>query len=752
MLGRAFEAVPAEAVFVGERKLIAQLERSRDRLRPTEVLRLATARIRIGETERGIALIEELLARDDLKPDVRDTARLAHAAANLRLAEQQNCLEHHDPTSCVYPLVPAARHHEAPEGATEAYAAYRSLLEDEDARDDGDRPARGLTLRWLLEIARSALGTDAEELPEGWRIEVPIDPEVADLAPLEDIGARAGGVDIPELSGGCVLDDFDGDGIIDLLASSIYPFERPGTEIHYFHGNGDGTFEDRTEAAGLSRVRGGLNLIQGDYDNDGDLDVFVLRGGWKQAAGQWPNTLLRNDGGRFVDVTVEAGLLAFQPTQVGSWCDFDQDGLLDLFVGNETGVPVLMGDAISQTFAESIFVVQHALSSRIPAHLYRNNGDGTFTDVIGASGIELFGWVKGATWGDYDNDGLADLFVSIWGRPNRLFRNLGSGRFVDVADEAGVREHLLSFATWFFDYDADGNLDLFIASFPYPEIEYARGRTPMQFAWSPEPELTDLVGGRGDGPWNPRPVLYRNRGDGTFEDVTQAAEIDKIVSAMGANFDDVDGDGLLDLLFGTGAPNLDYLVPNRLFLARRRDDGSIRYVDASIPLRFSHLQKGHAIAVADIDADGDQDVYTVLGGAFPTDVFPNALLENPGYGNSWVHLDLEGSAGGNRSAIGARVRLELRRADGSRFAIERQRSSGGSFGSSSLRLEIGCGDATAIESLTILWPDAARTTQAFDGARVRLGSRYRIRQGGMPENVTPVDRPGPNPVLGASTR
>ena len=215
--------------------------------------------------------------------------------------------------------------------------------------------------------------------------------------------AAEAGLDLYGLSGGAILDDFDGDGRLDLLVSSI----GFADQMRFFHNAGDGHFEDRTERAGLTGEVGGLNLIQADYDNDGFLDVLVLRGGWLGAQGRFPLSLLRGHGdGTFTDVTRDAGLLRFAPTQTATWFDYDGDGWLDLFVGNES----TPGDT-------------H------PCELYHQQAaTAPSRNVAQEAGVDVVGFVKGVVSGDYDNDGRPDLYVSVCGGDNLLFHNDGPAR------------------------------------------------------------------------------------------------------------------------------------------------------------------------------------------------------------------------------------------------------------------------------------------------------------------------------------
>ena len=295
------------------------------------------------------------------------------------------------------------------------------------------------------------------------------------------------------------------------------------------------------------------------------------------------------------------------------------------------------------------------------------------------AGLESTSFIKGATGGDFDNDGLVDLYVSNYGEPNFLYRNLGGLRFEEVAGQLGVDLPLMSFPTWFFDYDNDGWLDLFVASFVPSVDEVARGYLGL-------PGRAETM------------RLYRNTG-GRFEDVTKAAGLLRVAPVMGANFGDLDDDGFLDLYLGTGAPSYAALVPNLLF--RNRDGRS--FVDVTTATGTGHLQKGHGVAFADFDADGDTDLFCNIGGFVPGDEYPKVLFANPGRGHAWVDVRLVGMKA-NRSAVGARLRFTVRERDGSERRIERVVTSGGSFGASPLAQRVGLGTATAVTELAITWP------------------------------------------------
>jgi hypothetical protein len=319
-------------------------------------------------------------------------------------------------------------------------------------------------------------------------------------------------------------------------------------------------------------------------------------------------------------------------------------------------------------------------------------------------------------WGDADRDGRPDLYLSCLGEKNRLFLNQGRGadgrcRFTEVGEQAGVVEPMMSFPTWFWDYDNDGWLDLLVA--PYSGF----------LGDSLAAVVADVLGLPNT---LERGRLYRNQGTEPggavlFRDVTRETGLDRPLLAMGANFGDLDNDGWLDAYFGTGEPNPKTLVPNRMF----RNDGGRRFQDTTTAGGFGHLQKGHGIAFGALDNDGQQDVYAVMGGAYPGDGYYNALFVNPGNANAWLTLFLEGVTS-NRAAIGARVRVVAQGSDGER-SIWRTVGTGGSFGSSSLRQEIGLGDARAIDRVEVAWPNAAGTVETFRGLEPRAG--YRLREG-----------------------
>ena len=646
-------------------------------------LRLAAQLLQAGASKEALQELESLQqAIADMPPTLASTEQKAQEAtrlqgaiglAALRLGEQENCLLNHGATSCLFPIERSGVH-QLPTGARRAIEAFTKRLTAEP---------RHLGARWLLNIAYMAVGEYPENIPRPWLIAPDVFASDYDIKRFTDVAMKAG-VDTVGLAGGSIMEDFDGDGFQDLMASSWGLRDQ----LRFFRSNGKGAFEDRTEEAGLLGQVGGINLAHADYNNDGFPDVLVIRGGWLREAGLHPESLLRNNGdGTFEDVTEAAGLLSFHPTHTAAWGDFNNDGFLDLFVGNEdwgTGTH--------------------------PVQLYQNNRDGTFTDRARALGFGVLGVVKGVAWGDYNNDGRLDLYLSRFGQTNLLFRNDGKG-FTDVTAQAGVGEPVKSFPTWFFDYDNDGWLDLFVGGFDEASVD----AVAVLYLGTRRPEGT--------------PRLYRNNGNGTFRDVTIETKLDRVLLAMGANFGDLDNDGFLDVYVGTGAPDLNTLVPNRMF----RNANGQYFQDVTTSGGFGHLQKGHGISWGDLDNDGDQDVFEVMGGWFSGDTYQNVLYENPGHGNHWIAISLEGRRS-NRMGVGARLKVRVVTPRGPRHIFATV-SSGGSYGSSTLQQEIGLGDARSIESIEVTWP-ASGTTQVFKG--VAMDQFVRIREGET--DITPVPR------------
>ena len=651
---------------------------------------LAENLLRAGDSEGAIKQIEQIRKTCDqlsvrLGPYSDQRLQETLGLAYLRWGEQQNCIARHSQNSCIIPLTGSGIHVDQ-RGAQGAVQVYTAILQ---------RDPQNYLARWLLNLAYMQLGQYPDGVPPQWVASPKLFESEYDIGRFPDVAGDVG-VDVTGHAGGVIMEDFDGDGLLDLMISSSFPTEQ----LRFFHNNGDGTFAERTKEAGLTGEVGGLNMIAADYDNDGHIDVVILRGGWWADHGEYPFSLLHNNGnGTFEDVTRKAGLLSLHPTQAAAWADFDNDGWLDLFVGHET-----------------------TGRTRHPSQLFHNNHDGTFTEVAVPNGLADLGFVKGVAWGDFNNDGWPDLYVSRKGQPNLLFRNDGPRdskhpradrwKFTDVTTQAHVAEPIHSFACFFFDYDNDGWPDLFVAGY-YNETSNDIGAFQLGLPYKAEV-----------------PRLYHNNHDGTFTDVTKRVHLDRAILVMGASFGDLDNDGWLDIYLGTGASDLDALLPNRMF----RNDGGVRFQDVTVSGGFGHLQKGHGVAFGDIDNDGDVDVFEEIGGALAGDTYQSVLFENPGHGGHWISLELAGVTA-NRSAFGARIDVTAETSSGPRH-IYRTVGYGSSFGGNPLRQHIGVGDATAISHVQVMWP-TSRLVQDFH--EIPMDGFYTLKEGVA--SLTPVTYP-----------
>ena len=632
---------------------------------------IANEMLNAGYTQQSIDQYNDVLYTiDSLKINPPESFMTAiHdllAITHFRHGEETNCLDGHNAESCIMPIRGAGIHRNK-NNAEVAINIYKSLLE---------KNPKDYVYRWLINLAYMVKGDYPDKVPQRWLIPQLTPSDSITFPEFTEI-AESAGLDHISLAGGSIADDFDGDGLIDIMVSSW----GLDNQLHYFKNMGNRGFEDQTESANLIGITGGLNMVHGDYNNDGWVDVFVLRGGWFGEDGNHPNSLLKNNGnGTFTDVTISTSIYSEHPTQTASWGDFNNDGWLDLFIGNEnTG------------------------GSNHISELYQNNGDGTFSEVAQAHNINAIGFIKAVIWGDINNDGFLDLYISRLGESNLLFQNSGpenNYHFKEISKKSGVTEPLNSFPAWFWDFNNDGWEDIWVSGY-----DNSSGHVAM-----------DYLGLKHDGE---SPRLYQNNKDGTFTDVTKKANLDHPLLTMGSNFGDLNNDGFLDFYAGTGDPDFRSIQPNRMFLNNRGES----FDDVTFHGRFGHLQKGHGVSFADFDRDGDLDIHAVLGGAYEGSVYQNALFENPGgWKTHWIGISLRGNKT-NKLALGARIEIVLK--NGS--SIFRTVSSGGSFGGNPFDQMIGLGKNGNIKTINIFWPGSG-TTQTFSG--VDINAWYLVNENG----------------------
>ena len=485
---------------------------------------------------------------------------------------------------------------------------------------------------------------------------------------------------VETMAGGVAVFDYNNDGLLDIFftnGAEIPSLEKsdPGYFNRLFRNNGDGTFTDVTEQAGLKGAGYSMGVAAGDYDNDGFEDLYI--------AGVNRNQLFHNNGdGTFTDVTQKAGVGGTVPALgkawavTAGWFDYNNDGLLDLFVVNYLDYSI--GTAVLCHVEEAPTYCSPDRFHGTPNILYRNNGDGTFTDVSIPSHVSRYvGKGMGVAFADYDNDGLTDVFVSNDTFPNYLLHNNGDGTFTDVAVVAGVAytesgKTVAGMGTDFRDLDNDGKPDIF--------------HTAMFGDTFP---------------------LYRNLGGGQFEDATVAAGLGSFTGGLtgwGAGAFDFDNDGYKDL-FTANSEILDnsmqvahrpFALPNGLF----RNKGGLTFEDLSTKAGagFSLPAAHRGAAFGDFNNDGKIDiVVTVLNG------LPQLLMNRSGNQNHWIILKLIGTKS-NRDGIGTRVKVTT--SHGSQY--NHATTAVGYNSSSDKRVHFGLGQSTVIDRIELQWPSGIK--------------------------------------------
>ena len=619
-----------------------------------------------GRSTDAIYMLNKIIEANPSLQEVTDRSKGLYETlgiAYLRMGEQENCIRNHNEETCIYPIQGKGVH-QYQQGSRGAVDIYLKILDEypEDYQS-----------MYLLNLAYQTLGEYPENVPKRFLLPSGLFQSEKELPRWSDVASRLGIAD-NLTAGGAILDDFNKDGFIDLITSSWHM----RTPLKFYHNNGDGSFSDKTKEAGLETVTGGLNMVQADYNNDGNLDFLLLRGAWKPHK-EWapePNSLFRNNGdGTFSDVTFESGIFTMRPTQTAVWFDFNNDGWLDLFIGNETMDP----------------------NTPWPCEFYINQKDGTFKESSRETGIPMISHVKGAVAGDFNNDGWMDLFISVQGGENILYMNRDGNTFT-FDNSRQVSKPIFSFPVMSLDIDHNGWEDLVVVAYDFYGSIQQSGEVTAHLLG--KPTITEFG------------KVYLNK-EGEFDDKAAQYNFDQPVHGMGVNFGDLTNDGWLDIYIGTGAPDYRSIVPNRMFF----NENGKTFLDVTESGGFGNIQKGHAIAFADVDNDGDQDVYANLGGAYSGDYYPNSFLLNPGNENNWITLRLEGTTS-NKSAIGARVRLTLMDENGEKQVLYHTCGPGGSFGCNSLQMEIGLRKSTQVEKVEVNWPNGENVYEDFGSSGV----------------------------------
>lgn len=648
---------------------------------PQNVFGYAKEALNNGDTDAAMKVMQEVLDKYPNYRVINEQSRLVHeflATCYLRKGEQLNCQQNHTDESCIIPIRSGGVYKikNYSEQAIQKFEAIMKAFPDD------------MQSRWLLNLAYMTLNKYPDEVPSQYLINI---EQSKHENAFQNITSRVS-ADHFALSGSVVSDDFNNDGYLDLFMTS---WGSEGQLKLFINNKRDG-FEDHSNQYKLSDIKGGLNTKQADYNNDGFLDLYITRGAWipKSYWGILPNSLLRNNGdGTFSDVTIQAGLYNLKPTQSVEWADFNNDGFLDLFVANETTA---------------------SSDKKFSCDLFFGSSSGVFTNVASKYGMDKVGYFKGCSAGDVNNDGWMDLYLSNLDGDNLLFVNTPKGgKFSGFTlSNTAVKKPKESFPCWFFDYNNDGWDDLYAASydrfaFSDQAGQFARKQLNKQIATEPS-------------------RLYLNN-NGQMKDVSQSQIDNQGISTMGCNYGDIDNDGFQDFYLGTGAPDYRAVVPNRFF----KNQNGQTFDEQTFAYNLGHIQKGHGISFADLDNDGDLDIYAVMGGAFKGDKFSNAFFENTLDADlPWIKLKLEGETS-NKSAIGAKIWVDGKDGAGNDLSVYKTVNSGASFGGNPLLAHLGLGQMKEITSVKIKWPNGKNHWTDYQA--LQFNSAYLIK-----ENQSPV--------------
>ena len=591
------------------------------------------------------------------------------AMSQMRLAEATNCLaalrspgSHHG-SHQAWCALPISQHHRQQQWAWAAAETFQRLLDHYDSQDR--------LYRWLLNFCYMTIDGYPDQVPAKYRVETKFtdffygEPQQAGEASNLSFRDRAAelGVDTFDSGRGVAVEDFDGDGRLDIVTGGSFD------PLHYYRNVGD-AFEDATAGSGLQNAAQSHFISSADYDNDGRPDLFV--GSFFE-----PARLFRNvDGRRFEDVTEAVGLRSgaggkreFGWSSV--WGDIDNDGDLDLFFASwGVRLPLVWGFMAAPRLDSRLFVQE----------------DGLFvdrTDQLGLSSYVTDQMMVGAAFGDYDNDGYTDLFLSsALKRGSALLRNEGGERFT-LDSRFGA-----AFVSSFVDLDHDGRLEIFLNS-------------PGEARTSTEKAVFGMEYGD---PTSGRALVLKRDDGGRFRPLDDFFD-DMPIGSMGASYGDLNNDGCLDFYLGTGNPEAWFVLPNLMYLGRSTGTTCDLSTENISRLHgFGTIQKGHSIVFFDWDDDGDQDVYSSLGGMWPADRWPNQFFVNESeLEQSWIKIRLEGRRT-NRFGIGCRIRVEARTAAGEKLIRTYHMDQKTTFGSAPFLAHIGLGRATSVESVNVYWP------------------------------------------------
>ena len=604
------------------------------------------------------------------------------AISYLREGEEQNCLsvitkksskvsnisspKHNNADYCSLPI---KVYHRNKNGSENAVITLKKLL---DEYDSGSK-----MYQWLLNFSYMTL----DKFPDGVPSKYLIKSKFIDTfygSTMKKMQKKYAYLDFPERANqlginlldsgkGVAIEDFNRDGYLDIFTVGAYSNAKL-----YMNDRGI-RFIDRTKEAGLSDVAQNHLVSAADYDNDGWIDLFV-----SQPFSHF-RLLRNNQDGTFKDVTFESKLLSkpldddlWMFTWISTWADVDNDGDLDLFLGHR---------------GQQIFWYGGYMKKKQQVSLFYINDNGKFIESSEAYGLtdilDNQSYI-GAAFGDYDNDGYIDLFISSSTRhKSKLLRNINGKRF----EETNLaRNNKIGFMAGFVDINHDGKLDLF------------QGGGGLAFM-ATDQAVFGMKGGENGN------TIFMNTGKGFEERFDLFKDNMMVIGSMGASYGDLNNDGCVDFYMGTGDPEGWHVLPNLMYIGETKGTKCTGYMDNISMLHgFGTTQKGHGIVFFDFDNDGDQDIYSSLGGMFPADVWPNQMfVNNSKLDNSWIKIRLRGHRS-NSFGIGARIKVIATNDAGNEIIRHYYMNNKTGFGSAPYLAHIGLMNATAIKRVEVIWP------------------------------------------------
>lgn len=613
---------------------------------------LAVSYMRHAEAENCLARL--ISPYDNLK---QDDYHAKHVHENQMDNMQQLC------------ALPLTQFHQRAESARAAAKIFEKLL---DRYDHDNR-----LYQWLLNFNYMTVNGFPQEVPPKYLIKTnfidsfygekkkEIEAQFATLSFVDR--AHELGVDTFNSGKGVAVEDFDRDGYLDIVTGGNFD------TVKFYKNDHGQKFIDRTEEAGLGGIKQPFVISSADYDNDGWPDLFIARPFGNYA-------LYRNNrDGTFTDVTASSGLLAAKPadhiaaTWVAAWSDVDNDGDLDLFLAQWGFKLPLVKNLMAKPRMDSTLFI---------------NENGHFVDRTKEFGLQETvedSYFIGATFGDYDNDGYPDLFLSSPLRNTSvLLHNIAGKRFERTnlirSDEGG-------FVASFLDFNHDGRLDLYWAGF-------ADAKTSTEQAVFGE-HLGEFRSGQ--------TRIFIQTADGKFIERTDLFDLP--MSTMGSSFGDINNDGCYDFYLGTGTPESWFVLPNLMYLGKT---AGTKCADAltniSMLQGFGTIQKGHGIVFFDFNNDGNEDIYSSLGGMWPADKWPNQLfVNNSKTGNNWVKIRLRGRKT-NYFGVGAKIKVMAENRQQEEIVRYYQMDNKTGFGSAPYLAHIGLMNATRIKGVEVYWP------------------------------------------------